>query len=193
MIKAIIFDCFGVIYPDTLGMVEQKFLEASDARREQIRRLRQKTDLGLLSRDEFWNQAAQILGISRHELDLVLDKIRGADWTLLRYIKSLKPKYKTAMLSNVGEGFLGRIFDDEHPEKDFFDVVIASAEIAIMKPDPRSFKITAERLGVEPEECIMIDDQQRHIDGAKSVSMQGIVYKDFEQMKVELQNILAKT
>src|SRR5436190_16401664 len=132
MIKAIIIDCFGVIYPDTLGKIESLYLKLDDDRRQEIRSLRQKTDLGLLNRDEFWNQASQILGITRAELDNQLDKIKGADWELLEYIKSLRPALKTAILSNVGQGFLERIFDAERPEKDYFDAVIASADIGVL-------------------------------------------------------------
>ena len=192
MIKAIIFDCFGVIYPDILSLVEKPYLSGSDPRRQQIRELRQKADLGLLEREEFWDEAAIVLEISRKQLDAELDKVRGADWELLSYIKNLrKSGYKTGILSNVGKGFLERIFDEKHPQEDYFDEVVASAEIGIMKPDPRSFKLTTQRLMVAENECVFIDDREKHISGAREVGMKTILYKDFEQMKRELEQILA--
>jgi len=191
MIKAIIFDCFGVIYPDTLGLVVRPYLAKDDNRRKDIQALRRQSDIGLISRDEFWDEAARILEISRQQLDSELDEIRGADWDLLAYVKNLRTAgYKTAILSNVGAGFLERIFDEKHPQEDYFDEVVASAEIGIMKPDPRSFKLTAERLMVAENECIFIDDREMHISGARDVGMKTILYKDFEQTKSDLEKIL---
>ena len=191
MIKAIIFDCFGVIYPDTLALVERPYLTANDDRRQKIRDLRLQCDMGLIDRDAFWNSAAKILSISRVQLDRELDKIGGADWELLEYIKSHKHAYKTAIVSNVGRGFLERIFDNRRPEVDYFDVVIASGDIGVMKPDPRIYKIVADRLNVKPHEAVFIDDKQVHCEGAKHVGMQAILYRDFHQFKRELDKILA--
>src|SRR3972149_7678536 len=102
MIKAIIFDCFGVIYPDTLALIEAKLLTDKDNKqKELIKTLRRQSDAGHIARDEFWSQAANILGITVTQLEDELHNLPKANWDLLEYIKTLKKTHKTAILSNV--------------------------------------------------------------------------------------------
>jgi HAD superfamily hydrolase (TIGR01509 family) len=46
----------------------------------------------------------------------------------------------------------------------------------MIKPDPNIFKFTSHKMGILPEECLMIDDMQDNIDGAKAAGMQGVVF-----------------
>ncbi|HSX45206.1 MAG TPA: HAD-IA family hydrolase [Candidatus Saccharimonadales bacterium] len=131
MIKAVIFDCFGVIYVD--GAIDE---------------------------------------------------------SLLDYIKKLRPKFKTAMLSNIDRDFLAKIFNKSHPKDEYFDFAAASSEIGYTKPDPEAYQIVCQKLGVEPSECVFIDDMKSLADGARAVGMQVIVYHDFEQMKNELEPLM---
>ncbi len=190
MIKAIIFDCFGVIYPDTLSLISRHFKVPVDKKLE-IRNLRILSDQGNINRNEFWDGIAKIVGKSRHDIENELNNFSGADWELLEYIKLLKKSYKTGILSNVGSGFLDRIFDDKHIKQDYFDAVMASAEIGYMKPEINAYLISANRLATKPGECVMIDDQKRHVDGAISAGMKAIIYQNFDQMKLELAKTLA--
>jgi HAD superfamily hydrolase (TIGR01509 family) len=52
-----------------------------------------------------------------------------------------------------------------------FDAVVVSADIGYAKPDPSAFRIAAERLGVEPAACLMIDDQARLLPGAEAAGL----------------------
>lgn len=190
MIKAIIFDRFGVIYPDTLTMVQKVYLKKDIAKEAKIRKVRKVCDRGELSRDDFWNEVAKIFDIPRKELDVELDKVRGADWELLAYIKHLKNNYKTAVLSNVGVGFVERIFDDGRNQEDYFDELVVSGEIGVLKPDLQAYLHTADKLGVEPSSCVFIDDKKRMVDGAKMAGMKGIVYTNLEKLKQDLKDII---
>jgi HAD superfamily hydrolase (TIGR01509 family) len=144
-----------------------------------------QADRGFISRNEFWDQAAQIMGTSRQELDKRLEAVRGADWELLEYIKSLRQQYKTAVLSNVGSDFMARVFATQK-STDYFDELVLSFETGVLKPDRRAYETAAKRLGCKPAECLMIDDQQRHCDGAVAAGMQALHYQDFDQFKHDL-------
>lgn len=192
MIKAIIFDCFGVIYPDTLTMVQHTYLKNDIAKQQKIREVRKVCDRGEMSRDDFWDEVARIFNIPRAELDVELDKVRGADWELLEYIKDLKKNYKTAILSNVGAGFIERIFDHDRKQQDYFDVLAVSGQIGTLKPDPKAYLYTADKLGIEPSDCVFIDDKKRMVEGAEQVGMQGIVYTSFDDFKNGLEVLLSK-
>lgn len=191
MTKAIIFDCFGVIYPDTLSLVERPYIKDRLAVREDIRALRRQADRGLVDREEFWDGVAQRLGITRAKLDNDLEQVQHADWELLEFIKSLRSKYKTAMLSNVGRGFIERIFDADRPQEAYFDKVIISADVGVTKPSPEPYLVAIEQLNIKPQEAIFIDDKEKNAQGARSLGMKAIVYENFDQFKVELVQILS--
>ena len=68
---------------------------------------------------------------------------------LIAYFRALRPRYRTAILSN---SFVGA---REHEEERYgftsmVELAIYSHEEGIHKPDPRIFAIAAERLGVPP-------------------------------------------
>ena len=58
------------------------------------------------------------------------------------------------------------------------------------KPETEIYKISAEHLGVQPSECVFIDDQQKYLLGAEKTGMKTILYLGFENFKRELEKLL---
>ncbi|MFG2788330.1 HAD family hydrolase [Streptomyces sp. NPDC048419] len=56
------------------------------------------------------------------------------------------------------------------------DAVVISAEVGIRKPSRRIYAIACERLGVGPEEAVMIDDLQQNLDGAARIGIEGVLH-----------------
>lgn len=81
---------------------------------------------------------------------------------------------KTALLSNSwGAGAYNR-----EVLAQIFDEVVISAELGVRKPNPQAFLHTAKLLGVDPRECVFIDDLEAHVRGATSVGMRGLLHQD---------------
>jgi HAD superfamily hydrolase (TIGR01509 family) len=66
---------------------------------------------------------------------------------------------RTGLLSNAGG--CGR---PEWPG--LFDVVQLSGISGVAKPDPRAFRLVAERLGVPPARCVFVDELRRNGAGS---------------------------
>ena len=47
--------------------------------------------------------------------------------------------------------------------------IVVSAEVGLMKPDPRIFQLAADRAGLAPAELLFIDDSKRNIDAAAAL------------------------
>ena len=108
---------------------------------------------------------------------------------VINYVKSLRPRYKTAMLSNVpSRASLERHFPVEELEE-MFDVVVASGDVGYEKPMPAIYELTAEKLGVKPEECLFVDDIGRFCIAAESVGMQTVTFLDPEISLEELRKL----
>ena len=69
----------------------------------------------------------------------------------------------------------------EYPRADFpglFDTVVISGEVGMRKPEPEIFLHAAATLGLEPEECVFIDDVQANVTAAMACGMAGVHHTD---------------
>ena len=177
MIRALIFDCFGVLYHGSLGHLRQLL---SPGRQQELLDLNMSSDYGYISREEYLERASVLVGMSAAELQAVAAKEHIRNELLVAYLRSIKGQYKIGMLSNVGSSVMDKLFTaDEQAE--LFDAVISSSDVGMTKPNPEIFQLAAERLGVLPEECIMIDDLLQNIESTLQVGMKGVVYSTVEQ------------
>ena len=74
----------------------------------------------------------------------------------------------------------------EKPEVEYFDSIVLSSDVGLMKPDVRIYELSASQLGVEPAECVFVDDLQKNVDGAINAGMQAIKYDSFDQFRDEI-------
>jgi putative hydrolase of the HAD superfamily len=90
---------------------------------------------------------------------------------MLDLIRALRQAgLRTALLSNSWGS-------DDYPKHlfpDLFDVVVISAEVGMRKPEERIFRHTAELLGLEPAECVFIDDVAANIAAAEAIGLIGV-------------------
>ena len=57
----------------------------------------------------------------------------------------------------------------------YFDVISISGDLKIRKPDERIFRLTVEKLAVNAEDCLYIDDRRGYLEAAKRVGMSTIL------------------
>jgi putative hydrolase of the HAD superfamily len=68
-----------------------------------------------------------------------------------------------------------------------FDHVIESAKIGLRKPDPRIYRMMADALGVDPKNCVYLDDLGVNLKPAREMGMTTIKVIDAPQAIRELQ------
>lgn len=157
---------------------------------EKVSRLNAKANSGEISYEDFLSEMSKITGISPDKIRSITESSStGVNEELLDYIKSLKPEYKIGMLSNTSRNMLKELFETN--EINLFDEVVLSYEEGMVKPDQRAYKLIAQKLGVDTNQCVFIDDQERHCVGARQTGMQAIAYQDFPQMKQDLEALLS--
>lgn len=190
MIKAIIFDCFGVLlgnaYKTHLMEVEREDPE----RAKEIRAINHASDMGILSREETAEHISALFGMDTEEFLAEQNQVEVPNRALLEYIAELKKDYKVGLLSNISsrERLSIRFLDGEL--ESHFDTIVASGDEGYVKPQPQIFEIAATRLGVSPSECIMVDDILEFCEGAKQVGMQAIQFQSNHQCITDLNALL---
>lgn len=186
MIRAIFFDCFGVLYQT----VHQAYFARFPEFREELSDLNKQADHGFIDRETYTKAVAVITGVSEAETATAFMQEHAINKELVGYIRmTLKPQYKIGLISNIGREWIQDFFD-EHELHDLFDVVVMSSEEGITKPNPLIFDRAAERIGFAPDECLFIDDRQENCDGAQQAGMRSLLYvsnraleKTVEEMK----------
>ena len=73
---------------------------------------------------------------------------------------------------------------------ELFDEIIESSVVGVRKPEPRFYEIACERLGVEPSECVFLDDLGINLKPAKAMGMQTIKVVDPAVAIAELEAII---
>ena len=58
------------------------------------------------------------------------------------------------------------------------DEPVFSCSVGVAKPDPRIYRIAAERLGVEAGDCLFVDDQPTFVEGALEAGMDAVLIGD---------------
>jgi HAD superfamily hydrolase (TIGR01509 family) len=76
----------------------------------------------------------------------------------------------TALATSNTYFIVERVFD-ELGIKDLFDIVTTSEEVSFNKPSPEIYSLTADKLAVAPQECIVIEDAQAGIEAAHAAGM----------------------
>ncbi len=112
------------------------------------------------------------------------------DMELIEYIRSLRSRYKTCLLSNAFSN-LRRVIDEVWNFSDAFDEIIISAEVGLVKPDDRIYRLALDRLNVNPEEAVFIDDFLQNIEAARILNMKVIHFENSQQARTDLENLLS--
>lgn len=186
MIRAIIFDCFGVLYRDNISLLYD-IVPESDWKN--MRDIIHATDHGFLTRQEYYQSIAELASIKTDEVVAIENRQHQRDQSMIDYAKSFRGKYKVALLSNIDKGTMEKLFP-ERERHEIFDEFFVSGEIGITKPSPKIFEIAAERLGLRTDECVIIDDMQENVEGASVAGMESILFTSMPNLKSDLRQIL---
>lgn len=190
MIKAIIFDCFGVFIGNPYKIRVEALEQTDPAMARQMHDINHASDRGLLGRDESAKQMAELIGIPVEQFLEEQDKgeIRNED--LVAFVKTLRPQYKVAMLSNISSRARLDLRFEPGQLDELFDTVVASGDEGTVKPEPEIYKIALQRLGALPEECVFIDDILEYCQGAEAIGIHAIQYLNFRQAISDLEDLI---
>jgi len=78
--------------------------------------------------------------------------------------------FKLALVSSTPHGNIDLILGSLGVEG-AFDVIVGEEDVRRGKPDPEGFLLAARRLGVPPEECVVIEDAPVGVEAAKRGGM----------------------
>lgn len=184
MIKAIIFDCFGVLAEDGWTPFKHRHIAYDSDMERAVADIGRQSDIGAISAAKTTLKMSQIMGVGEDTLKNALSSKVPNEELLAIIDNELKPKFKIGLMSNANYDVVGELFTPE--QADLFDATVLSFDTRLAKPDKKMYEMMASRLRVQMDECLFIDDQEKYCVVAKELGMEAIWYKSIGQFKTEL-------
>lgn len=144
---------------------------------------------GRVPEQTLWDQMAKSWQVHPHLMRLLRRSgynRKRLDRRLLEFLDALRPRCRTAVLTNAGTDFRDtfcRIFTLDR----YVEQVIISAEEGVAKPFPEIFHLAAQRMGVSPADALFIDDLAENVAGAQEAGMTAFVYQNSKHTIQQIQ------
>ena len=148
-------------------------------------------ETGRIEEHEFERRFAERLGL-KDAADLIDSMFRG-----MKPSEPMVAAVRAARDSGIRTGLVSNSWSTSHYDRallaELFDAVVISAEVGLHKPEPEIYLLASKRLGVEPEQCVFIDDLRENCAGAEAVGMRAILHRDAAASVARLEELLRFT
>lgn len=188
-IRAVVFDIGGIleITPD-LGVTEkweQRLHFKPGELNERMGSLWRDGSLGNCTLEDVIRALREKVGMDQKQIDDFLDDLWSEylgqpNTELIEYLRGLRPRFQTALLSNSFVGARDKE-QERYQFEELVDLIIYSHEVGVAKPDRRIYELTCERLGVQPAEMIFLDDNRRPVVAAHALGIHAILFENNTQ------------
>lgn len=137
---------------------------------------------GEISEGRIRQMYADALGLTEHAAAEMMAEMWDGycgelDVELRDFCAALRPRYRTALLSNSADG-ARREEQRRYGFEQLVDLIIYSHEVGLAKPDPAIYRLTEQRLGVRPGEIVFVDNHEPHVRAAEACGWRGVVHLD---------------
>ncbi len=130
-----------------------------------------------------WPEYAELLDIfDKHYSDVFTMETKG--------MRQLMTELKSRGFHLLGlSNWSSRIYDvmAKFDIFSFLEGSVISKDVHLLKPDREIYDFFLHKFNLDANDCIFIDDKSANIEGAKVVGMKGVVFKNVEQLKKELE------
>ncbi|HCP47855.1 MAG TPA: hydrolase [Deltaproteobacteria bacterium] len=135
---------------------------------------------GRVSEDEVLESIQRLLGIDAQTADsfmadIWVEYLGTPNDELIAYFRALQSRCITGILSNSFVGARER--EQEHLGLEgLCGHIVYSHEVGFYKPEPEIYRLTCERLGLPPQQVVLLDDSPQYIQGAREVGMHTVLF-----------------
>jgi 2-haloacid dehalogenase len=123
----------------------------------------------------FWERWPEMLGGALDETVAILAELRAAG-------------VRVYALSNWSAETFPRA-RPRFPFLDWFDGIVISGEVRLVKPDPRIFRHLLETHGLEAERTVFVDDHEANVQAAAELGMIAIHFEGAEALRRQLRSL----
>ncbi len=197
-IRAIIFDLGGVLVRTADFSPRERLAAQLGMNRSELEEFifggesGEQAQRGEITAVEHWENLYHQLNCSAEEFTTIVEEFfeqDQLDGELVDYLRELHKTYKTALLSNAWDDQREVIAEKWHME-DVFDIIISSSKVGMVKPDRRIFQLTLNRLGVNADQTVFVDDMARNVEAARDIGLNAIQFHTAVQVRRDIERLL---
>jgi putative hydrolase of the HAD superfamily len=176
------------------------FCEAEGLDREEVRRafrdrpeamaLLRRLEAGELTEEEFAPLFGPIIGLGDDRCEGLVDRLFAGMQPEDAMIEALRRARAAGLKTGLISNSWGRGRYDRESFSELFDGVVISGEVGLYKPQPEIFRLGAERVGLQPEECVFVDDLRENCAGAEQVGMTAVLHRGADESLARLEELL---
>ncbi len=107
---------------------------------------------------------------------------------VLNIIKDIKKNYSTFLHSDNFDALSSAIKNDQRITP-LFENMFFSNELGSTKEEENSFLAVLEDAGKKPSECVFIDDKEKNLKAPSKIGMHTLLFKEPEQLLIDLRNL----
>jgi len=151
-----------------------------------------ESEKGLVSRAELLQYTLRQLEDPEEDVEAFVAEFFSKDeedQELVQFVRAIKPHYKLALLSNAFQG-TRQWMQERFTFLDLFEISIFSYEVGMRKPEEQIFRLMLDKLQVEAQEALFVDDFKENIEGAQRLGMQTVWYYPRDAALAELKSRL---
>ena len=116
--------------------------------------------------------------------DICMDPLPGAE-NFCRRVKEMG--LRIYVLSNASDLFY--TYFPKFLPLEFFNGVFVSSDYLMLKPDVKIYETFLNKYGLDPKECLFVDDRKENVEGAEKAGMNGFCFKgDYDRVLSVLQS-----
>jgi epoxide hydrolase-like predicted phosphatase len=176
------------------------FCEAEGLDREEVRRafrdkpeamaLLRRLEAGELTEEEFSPLFGPIIGLGDDRCEGLVDRLFAGMQPEESMIEALRRARAAGIKTGLISNSWGRGRYDRDSFSELFDGVVISGEVGLYKPQPEIFQLGAERVGLQPSECVFVDDLRENCEGAEAIGMTAVLHRGADASLEQLEDLL---
>ena len=176
------------------------FCEAEGIDREEVKRafrdrpeamaLLRRLEAGELTEEEFSPLFGPIIGVREDRHEGLVDRLFAGMQPEAGMIEALRRARAAGLKTGLISNSWGRGRYDRDSFAELFDGVVISGEVGLYKPQPEIFRLGAERVGLDPTDCVFVDDLRENCEGAEAVGMTAVLHRGADASLERLEELL---
>lgn len=195
--SVIVFDLGNVLIPFDYNIAIRRFNEIEMGLGEKYYsyfinnyEIHREFERGKISETEFINHFLTLFEhkINQETFCKIYSEIFNLNEDVISLLPKLKLNYKLVLLSNTNS-IHQKYGWQQYEFLKYFDKLILSHQIGSVKPEEKIYKAVEEFTKKPSAEHLFIDDVPEYIEGAKKLGWSGIVFKGYDNLVNELENI----
>lgn len=150
-------------------------------------------ETGRMSVEEFELRLAEVFSEGLHhpiEPEGLLDRMGETLELEPRMIDAVRTAHRSGVRTALISNSWGLHYYPQDLLAELFDEILISGAVGLRKPEEEIYVLAARGLGLEPEECLFVDDVQINLDTAERLGMRTLLHEDPDRTIRELEGLL---